>query len=275
MRTEHADAGLERAVPEGSVVAGPALPRDWPLILAYHSVSNERDDALTSRADSFEAHLVWLRARGYRSVTLRDLTAGSLIPGERVVIVTFDDGYADNYTVAFPLLERHGFVATIFLVTDYVGTSRIHEWDVQKQTARHGGAPFRLLDWSKVREMAGRGIDFGSHTCTHPLLTRISPSQRRDEIVRSRFDLEQRLGREVTSFCYPQGDLDEDAMRIVEEAGYRCAVVTPPRAGIPRSMYALRRVGLYHHTTPLAFRLKLIPWVRRSHERLKGWRKRA
>jgi peptidoglycan/xylan/chitin deacetylase (PgdA/CDA1 family) len=251
------------------------LPRDWPLILAYHSVSDDRDDALAVHAHAFEAQLAWLRAHRYRSVTMRDLTSGSILPRERVVIVTFDDGYADNYTVALPILERHGFVATIYLVSDLVGTSHIHEWDVPKMTPRYGDAPFRLLTWPQVHEMTRRGIDFGSHTCTHPQLTRISPTQCRDEIVRSRLDLEDRLGREVSSFCYPQGDLDRDVVRMVEEAGYRCAVVTPPRAGIPRSMYALRRVGLYCHTTPLEFRLKMMPWVRRGHEQLKRLRASA
>ena len=275
VRDEYADAGLKRAVP-GFAVGGPAVPRDWPLILAYHSVSDERDDALTSRADSFEAHLVWLRARGYRSVTLRDLTAGSLTPGERVVIVTFDDGYADNYTVALPLLERHGFVATIFLVTDYVGTSHIHEWDVQKITARHGDAPFRLLDWAQVREMASRGIDFGSHTCTHPLLTRVSPRQRRDEIVRSRLDFGGTAGPRGIVVLLPAGrprrrrDADRRGRRVPMRRRHAAPGRDSPvdvRAASGRPVSPYDAACVPSEADPVG--------VRADHESLKARRKRA
>ena len=245
------------------------VQHDWPLILAYHSVSEHRRDGLAVRAADFEDQLSWLHRHGYRSVTLADYMAQAVETGARIVLITFDDGYADNYTVALPVLDRYGFVATIFLVSDYVNTDRVFSWDVPKIATQDDSALYRVLTWEQVHEMAAYGIEFGSHTCTHPELTRISVEQRSEEIVRSRADLQAKLGCKVVSFCYPRGALNTDVIQMVEEAGYRCAVVTPTRAGIPLCRYTLRRVGIYHNITPVLFRLKIMPFVRRHYESLR------
>jgi len=242
---------------------------DWPLILAYHSVSERRRDALAVRAADFEAQIAWLQRHGYRSMTLAEFSARPVEKGARVVIVTFDDGYADNYSLAFPILKRYGFVATIFLVSDYVGTDHVYRWDVPKLASPRDAALYRVLTWEQVHELAAYGIEFGSHTCTHPELTRLPAQQYTEEIVRSRQDLAARLGREVVSFCYPRGDLNAGVVQAVERAGYGCAVVTPKRAGIPLSRYTLRRVSVYYNVTPLRFRVKIAPLVRRYYELLK------
>jgi peptidoglycan/xylan/chitin deacetylase (PgdA/CDA1 family) len=93
---------------------------DWPLILAYHSVSEYRKDALAVNVAAFENQITWLHRHGYRSITLAEFMTETIETGKRIAIITFDDGYADNYTLAFPILKRYGCVATIFLVSDYV-----------------------------------------------------------------------------------------------------------------------------------------------------------
>ncbi|MBK9711681.1 MAG: polysaccharide deacetylase family protein [Kouleothrix sp.] len=248
---------------------------DWPLILAYHSISEQRRDSLAVRVADFDAQLAWLRGRGYRSLTLAEYVRCPPARGERVVILTFDDGYVDNYSHAFPILKRYGFVATIFLVTDYVSTERIFSWDAPKIAAAHEAELYRVLAWEQVHEMAAYGIEFGSHTCTHPELTAVPPEQCAREIAQSRRDLAARLGRDVGSFCYPRGKLSDDVIRLVEQAGYSCAVVTPKRAGIPLGRYTLRRVGLYQNSTPWRFRIKIAPLVRGNYERLKRLSQRA
>lgn len=242
---------------------------DWPLILAYHSVSQHRKDSLATRVADFENHMAWLHRHGYRSLTLAEFMTQTVKKGERIVIITFDDGYADNYNLAFPVLKRYGYVATIFLVSDYINTDHVFYWDVPKITPQSDHSPYQLLTWDQVQEMAAYGIEFGSHTCSHPELTSIPTEQCREEITRSRIDLQVRLGRDVVSFSYPRGDLNTEVIQIVEEAGFGCAVVTPPRWGIPLNRYTLRRVGIYHENSPLVFRLKTIPFVRRNFERLK------
>lgn len=243
-----------------------------PLILAYHSISEHRTDGLAVRATDFEKQMAWLHRRGYRSITLVELMNHTGETRGRRVIITFDDGYADNYTVAFPILKRYGFVATVFLVSDYVNTDHVHTWDVPKTPSPSDAALYRLLTWDQVRDMATYGIEFGSHTCTHPELPTLSTDQCMEEITRSRADLQIRLGRDIVSFCYPRGKLNSDVMQRVEKAGYRCAVVTSPRSGIPRSCYALRRIGVYHSNSLWLFRLKMTSLVRKNYEHVKRLR---
>jgi peptidoglycan/xylan/chitin deacetylase (PgdA/CDA1 family) len=249
-------------------VSASELAHDWPLILAYHSVGGRRRDALAVRPADFRRQMAWLRRRGYRSLTLGDFLRQPVPKGERVVVITFDDGYADNYTEAWPVLRQHGFVATVFLVSDYVNTARIYPWDLPKAAVDRDEAAYRVLTWPQVGEMAASGIEFGSHTCTHPELSRTSGQRCWDEVARSRRDLAQRIGRDVVSFSYPRGDLNGAVSRMVEDAGYAGAVVTPPRPGIPLTRYTLRRVGVYQSTSSLLFRLKASGWVRRCYERI-------
>jgi peptidoglycan/xylan/chitin deacetylase (PgdA/CDA1 family) len=238
---------------------------DWPLILAYHSISEQRQDSLAVRPGDFDRQMNWLRQHGYRSVTLRELMHQPIPRGERIVVLTFDDGYADNYTVAFPILRQNGLVATIFLVTDYINTDHIYYWDEPKIANIRDTDLYKPLTWKQIHEMAAYGIEFGSHTCTHPELTNASVGQCRNEIVHSRRDLQANLRKPVVSFCYPRGNLNGQVIQMVEEAGYSCAVVTPQRADIPLSNYTLRRVGIYRSTTPVLFRLKVVPLMRRYY----------
>jgi peptidoglycan/xylan/chitin deacetylase (PgdA/CDA1 family) len=247
------------------------LRSDEPLILAYHSVSERRTDALAVRLDAFERQMAWLARRGYRSATLADLVSGAADGPGPLVVVTFDDGYRDNFTLALPVLERHGFVATVFAVSDYVGTQRIFPWDEPKLAALPDPDPFRVLDWDELRDLRERGFEIGSHTCSHPHELRALPAEERwEELVRSKRDLEAKLGAPVVSFCYPRGSVDPDVVRAVEEAGYACGVVTPPRRGLPLTPYTLRRVGIYQRNSDRIFRLKTSRFVRR-HQELRHW----
>ncbi len=251
---------------------------DWPLILAYHSVSDCRHDGLAVRVSDFEKQMRWLSRHGYRSITLAQYMSQPVRRGERIVMITFDDGYADNFTMAFPILRKYGFVATIFLVSDFVNTDHIYAWDRPQIPPNGNREPYRLLNWEQVREMAQSQFEFGSHTCTHPELTSVTPAMGWDEIARSRADLSRQLEQEIVSFCYPRGDLNTDTMHMVQQAGYQCAVVTPsplrlPSSGLPLNCYALRRVGLYGDNTPYHFWLKTRPVVRKYREKF-SWLRR-
>ena len=239
---------------------------DWPLVLSYHSISDRRQDGLAVKVSDFDAQMAWLQHKGYRSVTLADFFKYEFKRGELIVIITFDDGYMDNYTMALPVLKRYGFVGTIFLVTDYVNTDLLYYWDVSKLTSRDNVSLYQVLTWDQVFEMADYGFEFGSHTCSHPELDTISPAQYEEEIIRSRQDLQVKLEREVGSFCYPRGNLNTEIIQTVEKAGYECAVVTAKMAGIPVGRYTIPRVGIYNNITPLRFRMKVTPFIRRIYE---------
>ncbi|MCG0238166.1 MAG: polysaccharide deacetylase family protein [Firmicutes bacterium] len=159
----------------------------------------------------------YLARAGYNTVTLaqlyRHLTSGEPLP-EKPVVITFDDGYASFYEHAFPRLRERGFVATLFVITDKVGTPR-------------------YVTWEQVREMAAAGIEIGSHTATHPDLRELEASQLEHEVSGSRKTLEEQVGVPVLFFCYPGGYYDEAALAAVQTAGYLGAVTTVFGAAAP------------------------------------------
>jgi len=252
----------------------PTVWPDWPLILAYHSVSEERQDGLAVRPADFERQMRWLASQGYRSITLAGHLTNPAPRGERVVIITFDDGYADTYTQAFPILKRYGFTAVVFLVAFYVGREHVFWWDEAKVEKTGRRSLYYPLTWAQAGELLEYGVELGSHSLTHPAaLTRLEPGRCWEEIAASKHRLERQFGMEVSSFCYPRGDLDSEVVKMVEDAGYTGAVVTPPRYGIPLNRYTLRRVSLYREYTPLHFRLMTSAFFRRNYESFKRLRR--
>lgn len=251
------------------------LAYDLPLILAYHSVSAARKDGLAVHPARFEGQMRWLAAQGYRSLTLRELLhRPAARRDERVVVITFDDGYADTFTQAFPILQRYGFTATVFLVAALVGCEYVFWWDEEKVGQGQDRSLFYPLTWAQIEQMAAAGFEFGSHTCTHPrALTALEPDQAWEEIQGSRQELGHRLGSSVATFCYPRGDLDDRIVQMVALAGYDGAVVTPPRTGIPLGRFTLRRISLYREYTQPLFQFMTTRFFRQNYEGFKRLRR--
>ena len=158
-------------------------------VLMYHRVvpavpTNSRHGIWVT-AHSFEQNLVSLKQRGYSSITFEQyrlfLTGEFTLP-VKPIILTFDDGYEDNYMYAFPLLKKFGFSAVIFLVAD--STRQTNFWDIDEPQVQ-------LVNKKQIREMVAAGIEFGSHTVTHPNLSQCSPEQMRKEFVESKQAIEQ------------------------------------------------------------------------------------
>jgi peptidoglycan/xylan/chitin deacetylase (PgdA/CDA1 family) len=237
-------------------LAAPAKPVP---ILTYHNIGTPPDGAthpgLYLALDKFRAQLGLLARHGYRGVSMDE--GLPFLRGERqgrVAIITFDDGYLDNLELALPALREHGFSATCYLVAEHIGG--FNAWDSEKLRVRKP-----LMDLPRIREWLAGGMKIGSHTLTHPHLTRIEPARMRHEIAGSKAALEDRLGRAVDHFCFPYGDHDRDCLDAVAAAGYVTAVtVERGRVRRGRSLLALPRLGNNGRRSTRLFQARMLLW---------------
>ncbi len=189
--------------------------------LMYHSIASGATPGFRRFAvgpDEFAAQMDYLAAEGYQPVTAADLAAsrsGHRLP-PRPVVLTFDDAYTDFYTTAMPVLRHHEFRSTLYVPTAYVGA-----------TARFLGPGCEgdraVLSWQALRDIAAEGVEVAAHSHTHPQLDRVSARVVRDEVIRSRGLLEDRLGLAVEGFAYPFGYWNRAARAAVAAAGFRYA----------------------------------------------------
>ena len=210
------------------VAAWSLWPADGVPILAYHKVGDSDEPYSVAPAD-FDAQMRWLAAEGYTAISLFDLiyhmTWGTALPPKPIVI-TFDDGYADNLYNALPILEKHGMKATVFVITDRVGR------DV-------------YLNWKEIRELKARGTEIGSHTLAHRALTDLPPAERLQDARSSKDAIEWQIEYPVFFLAYPYGRADAAAMDTVKQAGYLGACGTKP--GLNKrgdNIYALKRINI-------------------------------
>jgi peptidoglycan/xylan/chitin deacetylase (PgdA/CDA1 family) len=230
-------------------------------ILMYHSVSGSRQEnrhpyyQTVTTPEAFDCQMKLLRDNGYTVVSLHEAVTrieSSTRPAARTVVITFDDGFQDFYTNAFPILDKYGFSAAVFLPTAHVG-----------EVARSFNGT-ECLTWSQVRELQSAGIEFGSHTVTHPELKNLNTDDLRYELRGSKETIEERLGCPVTSFAYPYAFPETDRSfrqklrGILEESGYENGVSTilgtADRAG---DRYFMKRLPVNTHDDSRLFRAKL------------------
>jgi glycosyltransferase involved in cell wall biosynthesis/peptidoglycan/xylan/chitin deacetylase (PgdA/CDA1 family) len=187
-------------------------------ILMYHAIGSRNEPAsrFVLPVHRFEQHIAWMKRLGYQPISLRqflDYKKNCLLPPARSVVITFDDGYADNYSLAYPVLRSQNIPATIFVVSNYIG--RANEWDRWGELADRP-----LMSWSQLQELASQGVQIGAHSCTHRVLTEISESEAREEIIGSHEFLASNLGVAVDIFAYPYGEYDESMQTIAKQAGF-------------------------------------------------------
>ncbi len=219
--------GLRVAVPPLAAEApAQAVTHKLPILM-YHRVASDGPRALRRyrlSPSALDEQLHWLREQGYRGVTLGEWQLACErrrpLSGRRVML-TFDDGYRDFAEQAWPLLERHGFAATVFVVTAAAGHTSA--WDA----ARGQAAP--LMGWDEIRALHARGVEFGSHTHTHAALCGLSNAELVRELVRSRALLEEQVGEPVSAVAYPYGDLDGAVAHLAGACGYTFGFTCDPR----------------------------------------------
>lgn len=234
---------------------------DIPVIM-YHRVVKDQSEAgihgTYVTLDKFRAQLQYLKDQGYETVTFADLSNHNykqrFARGRKWVLLTFDDGYEDNYTTAFPLLKQFGFKATIFLVSarDY------NSWDADVTPPAKAERRFKLMTPEMVKEMMDYGIEFGAHTLSHPKLSKIPLADARHEIVESKRQLEERYQRPFNVFAYPYGDLNEEVKKIVADAGFTCAFATDSGSVcFDHDLYQIRRIAIFPGNSLHTFKRKV------------------
>jgi peptidoglycan/xylan/chitin deacetylase (PgdA/CDA1 family) len=211
-------------------------------ILAYHSVSDEPgSDIETVRPVDFECQMSWLAARGFEAVTVSDLIAVITRPSprRRVVAITFDDGYRDNLVTALPILRRHGFRATFYISSAYIGG--LSRWNPVEYI---GHRP--MLGNSEIRALSAAGHEIGSHAHSHVDLTSVDPARVEEELERSRRVLADITGEPVVAFAPPYGRLNGMVAERARRLGYSHLVrggrfTANPKGAAP---YDLQRITI-------------------------------
>jgi peptidoglycan/xylan/chitin deacetylase (PgdA/CDA1 family) len=218
------------------------LPNSTQLsILTYHSLDVNRSVISVDPRD-FADHMACLARKGFRGISLREALMYRDIhrswPTEAVVL-TFDDGFANFYDEAFPILERFNFSATVFIVTGHMGGH--NNWE--GNTSSIGTLP--LLNWQQTAELARAGFEIGSHTRTHRDLRRCSAQEIKYEISSSLDDIENNLGISTQSFAYPYGGVNHLVQQLAAR-DFRAACTTELRRANGDPLNLLPRVDMYY-----------------------------
>ncbi|MGR9106449.1 MAG: polysaccharide deacetylase family protein [Gammaproteobacteria bacterium] len=228
-------------------------------IFYYHSIGGEGPETLALA--KFRRHLELVREQGFKAIPLRELLQLDPQDTGRYVVLTFDDGLLDNFENAAPLLDEFGYRATFFVIP---GFDQVTRW-VNPQTRAWSEQqlpgftiPFASMQKHHRRQLRDAGMEIGCHTLNHPQLTKIPTQRLNMEISESKALLEDQLGSEVASFCYPKGRYNRKILTKVREAGYRVACTTMP------AYYGRKtpkfECGRFLVEDPLLFR-KILDWA--------------
>ncbi|MCL5795796.1 MAG: polysaccharide deacetylase family protein [Patescibacteria group bacterium] len=181
-------------------------------ILMYHYIRdfNDPNDEIGTNLSvspaTFDKQLKWLSDNGYQSVNPDYLLTPYTLP-LKPIILTFDDGYTDAYTNAFPILKKYGFTATFYIITSSVGKNE-------------------YMSWTQIQELLKSKMNIGSHSQNHPNLANSSDAQLITELKESKNIIEEKIGQTISDFCYPAGKYDERVIKILKENNYKTAVTT-------------------------------------------------
>ena len=227
--------------------------------LMYHRVNDALEPSdLVVGTETFRQQMEYLHKNGFKVINIDEmadkLKDPAYKPDGKDVMITFDDGYRDNFLNAYPVLKEYGFPAVIFLTAGMVGTD--------KKRPRYAGMPSPdMLSWEEVREMAKNGITFGAHTVDHPHLDRVDSEEAKKEIFGSKEIITHYLQPATynrMSFCYPYGDYNIKVKDIVKETIFDCAFSINPGTNAPGcDLFELKRTEMNGTDSLFDFQKKL------------------
>lgn len=242
-------------------------------VLMYHKVPDKPIDTqhrIFVTRSNFEKHLRFFKLRSLTSITFKEYLA--FANGDKPlkefprkpIILTFDDGYADNYRNMLPLAQKYGFKGVLFLLGDFSVTANF--WDAGEDTETN-----RLMNFEQKMAFVEKGWEIGAHTLTHSDLTKLNHDQIMYEITESRVQLEQALQTKVISFAYPFGTCDDRVKNIVKEAGFEFGISTDSGGlTIEDDRFEVFRVNMFPEENLVQLYKKTSRWYRAYY-----WRKRG
>jgi len=237
------------------VFLGNLLPRRGIPVLLYHSVDNS-GSVISITPSEFRAHMEYFHHSGYRTISLEEylkyLQADTKLP-QRAVVLTFDDGFKNNYSEALPVLRKFGFTASIFIVTNRIGGTC--SWEKDESIPE-----IPMLSWDEIREMNDYGIDFGAHSCSHPHLSKISKERLKNELLNSKWIIESQINRPVKFLSYPYSDFNRETTETARECGFLAAFggVDFSLNNTKEDLYNLKRLGTAHFSSLQDFKAGLL-----------------
>ena len=212
-------------------------------IMMYHMISGQlestKKSGLRVSPDMFERHLKYFKNNGWKFIKMSELQLYE--NDNKVVAITFDDGYLDNYTNAFPLLKKYNACATLYLVID----RHKNDWSVKKNPKHNTGvlANEEKLSDDHIKEMLDSGIfELGGHTITHPYLPNTSTEDKKYEMTECKNILETTFNTKVSSFAYPFGIYNAEDVEIIKTSYYKSAVTTEEGVANTNTPYELKRI---------------------------------
>jgi peptidoglycan/xylan/chitin deacetylase (PgdA/CDA1 family) len=225
----------ETLPPSGEATA--SFPKSGIPVLMYHSISTDEKNSLCVSEDQFKGEMEWLHQNAYHTISIDEFYEALMNQGsvpENPILITFDDGYTDNFTTAWPILKEYGFTATFFIITDYVSPSRI--------------------EWEQLSELVEQGNSIGSHTIHHYDLSKLSAVLQKKEIADSKSILDEKLDVTVKAFCYPSGKYNQTTLKLLSESGYSLGFSTKSgRVHAGDDPLLLKRVRIWGGMTSTEF----------------------
>lgn len=221
--------------------------------LMYHRIADIPGDRNALSPDKFKEQLDYLKENNFTTVTAQmvyDYYHGGTPLPPKPVLLTFDDGYADNLTAALPLLTERNMTATVFPISDWVGKENRWE-DFHK-------AITTTMDWNELKRWQIAGLEIASHTVSHPFLSRCQNTALTEELCASKRCLEEKLGTPIHFLCYPYGDFAEATVQAAQNAGYLAAFAIFENAPLWKlHLHALPRIPIPSGQKMWEFKLKV------------------
>ncbi|MGL6066707.1 MAG: polysaccharide deacetylase family protein [Cetobacterium sp.] len=232
---------------------------EMPVIMYHRVIKDESEKGVHGTyvtIKQFEEQMKYLKTKGYETVTFKDMLDNRykqrFQKDKKWIMLTFDDGYKDNYENAFPILKKYGFKSVIYILDGI----KYNKWDVDDKNNPEKKLP--LMSVEELLEMKGYGIEFGGHTSSHPRLADIENENIKKEIINSKRNIEKIIGDNLLSFAYPYGSLNREVKDIVKEAGYQFAVATDSGSiNFSQDLLQIRRIGIFPTNNMFNFKRKV------------------